>query len=496
MVVLCLLDSLRVPHCAYCADPHPQDLLVGALAATFFWLHLFMRDISYQTWIARGLARAFLTDWQQTGGTSQAALQARASAALGESPAWLKLLASCLSQLPRVVWVQQDTSALAERILNSESFADAFADGACPRIRRLFLPPPAMRPRPLGLDICALPDITNIKDLADCLALPIDRLCWLAQELPRQTEHYRYRIQAKRSGGSRLIEIPKSDLKHVQRAVYERFLVHVPVHEAAHGFVRQRSVLSHATQHIDQAVVIRFDLQDFFPSIRAARIRALWQTLGYPEAVARCLTALCTHRTAEMVVARLQDDGGLTWLGAKRLRSAHLPQGAPTSPALANLCAFALDLRLEGLAWVFGANYSRYADDLVFSGPESLRAQFQALAAWVSAVAEGEGFVLNSNKTRCLPAHLQQRVTGLVVNARLNTPRRDFDRLKACLHHCVRFGPQSQNNQGLTDYRGHLLGQIGWVGQANAARAKKLMQLFAQIDWSGHSFLRNLSRNP
>lgn len=487
MVVLCLLDSVRVPHCANCADTHPQDLLVGALAVTIFAVgpYLFMRDISYQTWIARGLARAFLTDWQQTGGISQAAMLARAAAALGESPAWLKPLAAHLSQLPGIVWMQQDISALAQRILRTESFFTAFEGGAGPRIRRLFLPPPAMRPRPLGLDTCALPDITNIKDLAHCLALPLDRLCWLAQELPGQTEHYRYRIQAKRSGGSRLIEIPKVDLKRVQRTVYQRFLVHVPVHEAAHGFVRQRSVLSHAAQHIGQAVVMRFDLQDFFPSIRAARIRAVWQTLGYPEAVARCLTALCVHRTADMVVERLQDDGGLTWLGAKQLRSQHLPQGAPTSPALANLCAFALDLRLEGLAWVFGARYSRYADDLVFSGPESLRAQFRALAAWVSAIAEAEGFVLNSNKTRCLPEHMQQRVTGLVVNARLNTPRQEFDRLKACLHHCVRSGPQSQNSQGLIDYRGHVLGRIGWVGQTNPARATKLMQLFEQIDWSG-----------
>ncbi len=242
-------------------------------------------------------------------------------------------------------------------------------------------------------------------------------------------------------------------------------------------------MVSHAALHTGQAVVIRFDLQDFFGSVTAARVRAIWQTLGYPEGVARCLTALCTHRTAEMVVQRLRDDGGLTWIGAKRLRAAHLPQGAPTSPALANLCAFGLDLRLEGLAWVFGATYSRYADDLVFSGSEALRRQFRALQAWVSAIAEDEGFALHPDKTRCLPQHRQQRVTGVVVNAHGNVPRQDFNRLKACLYQCVRDGPASQNASKVPDYRAHLLGRIAWVKQLNPVRAAKLMRLFEQIDW-------------
>jgi hypothetical protein len=165
----------------------------------------------------------------------------------------------------------------------------------------------------------------------------------------------------------------------VQRAIHAGLLQHVPVHEAAHGFVAQRSVATHAAAHAGQAVVIKFDLRDFFGSIRAAQVAAAWRTLGYPAGVARCLAALCTHRTARMVVDRLREDGGLDWLGAKRLRAAHLPQGAPTSPTLSNLCAFGLDLRLDGLAWAFGATYTRYADDLVFSGGEALRHQFRAL---------------------------------------------------------------------------------------------------------------------
>jgi RNA-directed DNA polymerase len=162
-------------------------------------------------------------------------------------------------------------------------------------------------------------------------------------------------LQPKRLGGLRLLEIPKADLKRAQRRILDDLLQHVPVHEAAHGFVQGRSVASHAAAHAGKEVVIGFDLRDFFPSVRASRVHAMWRTLGYPEGVARALTALCTHRTDSAVIERLRDDGGLDWLGAKRLAAPHLPQGSPCSPALANLCAFRLDLRLEGLAWVFGS---------------------------------------------------------------------------------------------------------------------------------------------
>jgi hypothetical protein len=442
-----------------------------------------MRSLSYRTWIARGLARALLADARQPGGTSPTALRARAAAALGQDPAWLQQLVEPLVQLPTVTWEKFDITALAQRLAQQEPFELAFADGARPHIRRLILRSPEMRPRPLGLDGCALPELCTVQDLARWLDMPLDRLTWLSPGLPLGAEHYRYQLQAKRSGGLRLLEMPKVELKRVQRLVLSGLLQPVPVHEAAHGFTPGRSVVSHAALHTGQAVVIRFDLQDFFGSVTAARVRAVWHTLGYPDGVAQCLTALCTHRSAEMVVQRLRDDGGLTWMGAKRLRAAHLPQGAPTSPALANLCAFRLDLRLDGLAWVFGATYSRYADDLVFSGPEALRQQFRALQVWVAAIVEDEGFALHPDKTHCLPQHRQQRVTGVVVNARANVPRQDFDRLKACLHQCVQHGPASQNAANLPDYRSHLLGRIGWVKQLNPARASKLMRLFEQIEW-------------
>jgi RNA-directed DNA polymerase len=470
-----------------------------------------MREANSRHLIARGLARALLADADRPGGTALRALQARAEAALGQRPAWLRELLEPLVLLSTITWQKFDITSLARRLEASHAFDLAFGkeddedeetgdtgdahslpqnderDDAepqkPPRIRRLILRPPVMRPRPMGLEACVLPDITTDADLMRWLQLSREQLRWLAPATPPVVEHYRYTLQAKQTGGLRLLETPKAGLKRVQRHILQTLLSQVPVHEAAHGFSVGRSVKTHAAAHVGQAVVIRFDLRDFFGSVGAAQVNAVWRTLGYPEGIARSLTTLCTHRTAKMVVERLRDDGGLDWIGAKRLGSAHLPQGAPTSPALANLCAFNLDLRLEGLAWVFGASYTRYADDLVFSGPESLRRQFRALHAWVAEIVREEGFTLHQDKTRCLPGHQRQRVTGVVVNVRPNVPRDDFDRLKACLHQSVLHGPASQNVDRLADFRSHLLGKIGWVGQFSTTRQVRLMHLFEQIDW-------------
>jgi RNA-directed DNA polymerase len=343
---------------------------------------------------ARHLHRRAAADAGKPGGTTVRALQARAAAALGQRPTWLRPMLEPLAALSPITWQKFDVTSLARWLETSPAFALAFseednedADGSNelqavqpdddrdepeserpPRIRRLILRPPVMRPRPMGLEACTLPDIATDADLARWLQLSHEQLCWLAPSTPPVVEHYRYSLQAKQAGGLRLLETPKVELKRVQRNILHTLLSQVPVHEAAHGFTAGRSVKTHAAAHVGQAVVIRFDLRDFFGSVGAAHVNAVWRTLGYPEGVARSLTTLCTHRTAGMVIERLRDDGGLDWMGAKRLASAHLPQGAPTSPALANLCAFNLDLRLEGLAWVFGASYTRYADDLVFSG--------------------------------------------------------------------------------------------------------------------------------
>lgn len=436
---------------------------------------------------ALGMARALLA-----GPCDAAGLAARLRACLGESAPWMDRLAEHVAASPaRRAWAWLLPADLAQRIEADPAYQDAWSEIASPRVRRYILRPVGgMRPRPLGLDTLALPALTHVGALAQWLdqtPQALWRLCkpsaWQRRDALGH-QHYRHHFVPKARGGWRLIEAPEPYLQALQRRVLDGLLSQVPVHEAAHGFVPGRSVITHASLHTGREAILKFDLADFFGSVRASRVQALWSTLGYPLPVARCLTRLCTTATPEPVLGRWRQDGGATWEQAQRLRDAHLPQGAPTSPALANLCAFQLDLRLDGLAHRLGARYSRYADDIVLSGDGSLLRHAARIEAWVAALARDEGFVVNHRKTRRLPSHQRQQVTGVVVNARPNLQRDEFDRLKAELHQCAVHGPSSQNREGHVDYRQHLMGRVAWVRQLNPAKARRLQSWLERIDWA------------
>jgi retron-type reverse transcriptase len=166
-----------------------------------------------------------------------------------------------------------------------------------------------------------------------------------------------------------------------------------------------------------------------------------------------------------------------------RLAAPHLAQGAPTSPALANLASHRLDRRIAGLADRLGARYTRYADDLVLSGDRDLLRAADRLTRQVGAIAADEGFRLHAGKTRVATAARRQIVTGIVVNERPNVPRADYDRLKAVLHEAVHRGPEVANRNGHPDFRAHLQGRISWVRATNPGRAARLDRDFAAITW-------------
>ena len=210
--------------------------------------------------------------------------------------------------------------------------------------------------------------------------------------------------------------------------------------------------------------------------------------LGYPPEVARVLGSLCTNRAPHAVLT--ETPPGITphdiqarHRQKQRLRLSHLPQGAPTSPALANLVAFRMDLRLQALASRLGATYSRYADDLAFSGGDELRRRTSRFQSFVYGVVTDEGFTLNFRKTRIMNASQRQELAGVLVNLRPNVRRKDFDALKAVLNNCVCHGPALQNRAQHPRFREHLEGRVGWVEQLNPLRGAKLRALFEQIAW-------------
>jgi len=292
--------------------------------------------------------------------------------------------------------------------------------------------------------------------------------------------HYHYVWLRKRSGGVRLIEIPKPMLKGAQQQILREILDHVPAHPAAHGFVARRSIRSNALPHLGQRVVVKFDLENFYASVSFSRVVALFRSLGYCREVAIWLGRLTTSALPEAHGGPQSRDPQFA-----PYRTRHLPQGAPTSPAIANLSAFVLDLRLAGLARSFRANYTRYADDLTFSGDERFLDSLAVFLPLVTQIVRSERFRVNAAKRRVIRNNQRQEVAGVVVNERPNIRRQEYDRLKAILVNCIRRGPATQNHERHPDFAGHLAGRIAHVSHLNRERGEKLRTLFDQIDWSG-----------
>jgi RNA-directed DNA polymerase len=447
---------------------------------------------AYET-VARGLAGAFLAGpWEPV------AMTRRGQRAVGQRRVWVRDLALAAADAwpaPPRDRPRELAAFLAARPALDAAFkaASQRAEPAPEVVHWNFVPTEMAQLR------WHVPLLDTTRDLRELLGVKVGELRWFAD--PKQLERsvtderlrqYRYRWMTKTSGGVRLLEAPKPRLKRIQRVVLRQILDHVPPHAATHGFRAGRSAVTYAAGHTAQALVVHLDLEDFFGSIVAGRVYGIFRQCGYPEPVAHLLTGLVTNSVPRRVWA----DAPLPpnellpahrRLGT-RLAHPHLPQGAPTSPSLANLAAYHLDRRLAGLSATAGFAYSRYADDLALSS--TARPSTKAvdhLLTTVQRIVTEEGFRVNIAKTAVMRAGQRQRLAGIVVNQHPNFDRRDFDGLKAILHNAHRHGPASQNRSGHRDFRAHLLGRIAWVRHLNQARGDRLLALYEQIDWTASS---------
>ena len=428
--------------------------------------------------LIRVLARAFLA-----GEPTVEEIVVRASLALGRPWRWLRPVAQ------RYVESSRDSTRPRHRDVVGFLRQDRGVRRALRKYRRSlavdqWLSGPQQMQPVAAAETWAVPAIESVDALANWLSVAPNELDWFAdlkglvsrKNTPEPLRHYRYRILTRRSGGIRLIEAPKPHLKGLQRHVLDRILNGVPAHPAVHGFLQGHSIKTFTAPHVGQRVVLRMDLRDFFPSISGARVQSFFRTVGYPDSVADLLGGICTNAVPADIRRQLGD--------ARILYSRpHLPQGAPTSPGLANVCFYRADCRLAGLAKSAGAEYTRYADDLAFSGGEKFDRCVTRFSTHVAAILHEEGFAVNHRKTRIMRQGARQHLAGLVTNQRVNIMRADFDRLKAILTNCIRLGPESQNRETHPRFRLHLEGRVGFVESINPARGQHLRALFNRITW-------------
>jgi RNA-directed DNA polymerase len=429
------------------------------------------------TWTAEGLAE-------------------HGAGALDRWPRWMTALAMTIVATHRVPPAAgaEVLAPMIERFL----LARPIDDEPLPEAIEWFSGPVATATRPPLRHNWPIAPIESVAALADTLELSLGQLSWLSdvRGLERSVRHerlrnYRYRALPRAGGVPRVIEAPKARLKEIQRWVLHEILDHVPAHPAAHGFVPGRSVIGHAAAHAGREVVLALDLRDFFASVTAGRVFGILHTIGYPDPIAHVLTGLCTNVVpvaAWEVIARVTAPEAVT-SGARfhlgrRLATPHLPQGAPTSPALANLAGFGLDRRLAGLARSMELTYTRYADDLTFSGSMRLRRERRRVEAMVAMIAAEEGFAVNQDKTALRTRGSRQTVCGIVVNRRPNVPRGEYDRLRALLHNAARDGAGAQNRDRVADLEAHVRGRIAWVAALHPGHGEKLTRMFARVDWT------------
>ena len=297
-----------------------------------------------------------------------------------------------------------------------------------------------------------LPAISKVSQLCEALNLTVSelrRLCY-QREASTYSHYTRFEIP-KRSGGMRAIWAPLPKLKQAQHWILHEILERLLVHGAAHGFLSGRSIATNAAEHCNSQLLVKLDIENFFPTISWKRVKGVFRKAGYPEQIATLLALLCTEAPREIV-----QDNSKTYYVALAERC--LPQGAPTSPALTNALCLRLDRRITGFADKAGWRYTRYADDLTFSfaADNQNQADISRLLGTVKRILGEEGFKVNVKKTHVIRPHQAQQVTGLIVNG-TQTPRvnRNLKRqMRAALHN-LQQGKGLKEGESLNRLKGY-----------------------------------------
>ncbi len=320
-----------------------------------------------------------------------------------------------------------------------------------------------------------LPLLHSAEDIAGAMEISIAQLAWLAyHRAAAPLDHYRHFSIPKKSGGKRSISAPKSKLRAAQSWLLNHVLAPVPLHDAAVAFRPQMNITDNARRHAGAAVIVRIDLKDFFPSITFRRVKWMFQNLGYNEGVATIFALIAT----EAPRVELSLDGKKHFVA---VTERFLPQGACTSPAITNILCRRLDARLQGAARKLGFEYSRYADDLLFSS-KTEKPFAVAMRDLATRIITDEKLTVNEDKTAIMRPRGRQTVTGLVVNARNSrdgqgaprVSRRDIRRFRAFLHQYERLGREAMTERMGQDSLAYARGYLSFIHMVSPEQEQKL----------------------
>ncbi len=320
-----------------------------------------------------------------------------------------------------------------------------------------------------------LPIFDSAFDLANKMNLDIPALRYLLyQRRVSKINHYHIFEIPKKSGGKRRISAPKRRLKEIQLWVMDTILNRLPVSDVVHGFIKNCSIVTNAKPHLNKDIVINVDLKDFFPSISYNRVKGLFHKMGYSEQLSTIFGLICTQSDTEEVMI-----DNVRYYVQKGERV--LPQGSPASPAISNLIAYKMDRKIVGLAAKLNFEYTRYADDLSFSAPKGSEKNIAKLLYFIKKIIESEGFVMHPDKTHIMRRGAQQKVTGVVVNDKLNVERNKLRKFRALLHNIETRGWKDQQWGKAKHLINAIEGYIHFIQMVNPDKGKQFKEKLAKI---------------
>lgn len=343
------------------------------------------------------------------------------------------------------------------------------------------------------------PSILSLKHLAKRTSVEYELLrsfvCRGAIKGVEDIEIYKKFSVRKRSGGRRFIHIPSPKLMHTQRWISEYILKDLPVHPASHAFRKGSSIQKCALRHCGAKWLIKIDIADFFSSVSEIQVYRIFRSLNYQPLVAFELARLCTVGTSG-VGPRLKFPQWQVKAFNEAIPLYHqtllgyLPQGAPTSPFLANLVMKHCDKSLHALAQKNGLVYTRYSDDLSFSTRDKSfgRSRAKNFVFEAYKIISQSGFRPQYRKTTIVPPGGKKIILGLNVESEFpKLAKGTRDTIRQHLYYLEKVGPVqhafNRKFDSVWGLKSHIRGLIDYANMVEPDFAKVSLEKFNSIEW-------------
>lgn len=300
-----------------------------------------------------------------------------------------------------------------------------------------------------NLKLLGLPIIDNIDDLANYTNLSKNIIFQFSSNT---SSYYKVYEIPKKNGKKRKIHQPSKKLKGLQSWILVNILNKLKSSDACKGFEKGMSLNDNVKPHKNSNAILNLDLLDFFPSITPDKVYNIFISIGYNKLISSIFTKLCTYNES-------------------------LPQGSPCSPKLANLICWNLDSRLQGFVGKKGIIYTRYADDLTFSG--IIPSKVIKILPIIKEIIQDEGFKVNRNKTRFVGLSRKREVTGLVIfDGNYGIGRKSFKLLRAKIYKLIEF---DKDNKTQEKHINHIYGWLSYLKSVDSKRFLLIKKYIAKL---------------